>query len=208
MIQYLLETYALDDELAQYYIAVTTVKQAEKETGKAFGRRLHRLAIQSGNVIDKQDLTTIYVDGLPTFFQAGLRMHLTSGMTFETVQRLSHNLGVSRRQAVAQPLTFSVNRRQPSRVKSLLSRPGSVLAIESQESTSIGSPPLIRKPGVIRKWRPIWPLLRPHTAIIGARRALSPPGDKRNPVTHPHVCSPYPHVGGLARVVRSFSNPP
>jgi hypothetical protein len=207
MIQCLLETYALDDELAQGNIAVTTAKQAEKETEKAFGRRLHRLAIGSGNVLDKQDLTTIYVEGLPTFVQAGLRMHLNPGMTFENVQRLAHNLGVSLRQAVAQPLTSSVDRRQPSRVKYLLPRPGSVLEIESQESTSIGSPPLIRKPGVIRKWRPIW-LLRPHTAIFGARRALNPPGDKRNPVPHPHVCSPYPRGGGLARVVRSFSNPP
>jgi hypothetical protein len=67
MIQYLLETYVVDDELAQAYIAVTTAKQTEKETEKAFGRRLHRLAIRAGNVIDKQDLTTIYVEGLPKF---------------------------------------------------------------------------------------------------------------------------------------------
>jgi hypothetical protein len=66
MIQYLLETYALDYELADAYIAVTTAKQAEKETEKAFGRRLHRLAIRAGNIIDKQDLTTIYVERLPT----------------------------------------------------------------------------------------------------------------------------------------------
>jgi hypothetical protein len=140
MIQYLLETYALDDELAQAYIAVTTAKQAEKETEKSFGRRLHRLAIRAGNVIDKQDLTTIYVEGLPTFVQDGLRMHLTPGMTFETVQRLAHNFGLSLRQVVAQPLTSSVVGRKPSEVKYLLPRPGSVLAIESQESTSIGSP--------------------------------------------------------------------
>jgi hypothetical protein len=103
MIQYLLETYALDDEPDQAYMAFTTANQAEKETENAFGRRLHRLAIRAGNVINKQDLTTIYVEGLPTFVQAGLRMHLTPGMTFETVQRLAHNLGVSLRQAVAQP---------------------------------------------------------------------------------------------------------
>jgi hypothetical protein len=114
MIQYLLETYALDDEFPQAYIAVTTAKQVEKETEIAFGRRLHRLAIRAGNFIDRQDLTTIYVEGLPTFFKAGLRMHLTTGKTFETVQRLAHNLGVSLRQAVAQPLTFSVVSRQPS----------------------------------------------------------------------------------------------
>jgi hypothetical protein len=105
MIQYLLETYTLDYELAEAYIPVTTANQAEKETEKAFGRHLHRLAIRAGNFIDKQDLTTIYVEGLPTFVQAGLRMHLTPGMTFETVQRLAHKLGVSLRQTVAQPLT-------------------------------------------------------------------------------------------------------
>jgi hypothetical protein len=93
MIQYLLKTYALDDELAQAYIAVTIAKQAEKENEKAVGRRLHRLAIRAGNVIDKRDLTTIYVEELPTFVQTGLRMHLTPGMTFETGQWLAHNLG-------------------------------------------------------------------------------------------------------------------
>jgi hypothetical protein len=141
MVQYLLETYALDDELSQAYMAVTTAKQAEKETEKSFGRRLHRLAIRAGNVIDKRDLTTIYVEGLPTFVQAGLRMHLTPGMSFETVQRLAHNLGVSLRQAVAQPQAQSQGVKHPFGVKALLPRPGSVLAVESQESSSIGVPP-------------------------------------------------------------------
>jgi hypothetical protein len=141
MIQYLLETYALDDELAQAYMAVTTAKQAEKETERSFGRRLHRLAIRAGNVIDKRDLTTIYVEGLPTFVQAGLRMHLTPGMTFETVQRLAHNLGISLRQAVAQPVVSSLASRQPMGVKSLLPGPGSVHAVESPESSSVGVPP-------------------------------------------------------------------
>jgi hypothetical protein len=68
-------------------------------------------------------------------------MHLTPGMTFDTVQRLAHNLRVSLRKDLAQPLTSPVVSRQPSGVKSLLPRPGSVLAIESQESTSIGSSP-------------------------------------------------------------------
>jgi hypothetical protein len=151
MIQYLLETYTLNDELAQAYIAVTTAKQAEKETEKALGRRLHRIAIRAGNVIDKQDLTTIYVEGIPTFVQAGLCMHLTTGMKFETVRRLAHNLGVSLRQTVAQPLTSSVVSRQPSGVKYLLPRPGSVLTIESQESTSIGFPPPDQETGCYPK---------------------------------------------------------
>jgi hypothetical protein len=61
-------------------------------------------------------------------------------MTFETVQRLAYNLGVSLRQAVAQPLTSSVVSKQASGVKSILPHLMSVLTIESQESTSIGSP--------------------------------------------------------------------
>jgi hypothetical protein len=196
-----LETGALDDEFVQDYISVRTTKQAEKETEKAFGRRLYRLAIRAGNVIDKQDLTTIYVKGFPTFVQAGLRMRLTPGMTFETVQRLAHNLGVSLRQAVAQPLTPFVVSRKTSGVKVLLP----VRGLSSRSSPKNRRPlflrSLIRKPGVIRRWRPKWPLLRPDTDIIGARRALSPPGDKRNSVPHPQVWSPYPRVGGLARAV-------
>jgi hypothetical protein len=208
MIQYLLETCALDDELAQAYIAVTTAKQAEKETEKAFGRRLHRLAIRAGNVIDKQDLTTIYVEGLPTFVQAGLRMHLTPRMTFEAVQMLAHNLGVSLRQAVAQPLTSSLVSKQPSGVKSLRPRPGSVLAIESQESRSIGSSPPYQEIGC-------YPDIEANMAAAAAAHGhyWSSPGTQPSwrqtePVPYPQSWSPYPRVGGLAQMVRSFSNPP
>jgi hypothetical protein len=56
MVHYLLETYALDDELAKAYMAVTTAKQAEGEGERAFGRRLHRLPIKAGNVVAKRDL--------------------------------------------------------------------------------------------------------------------------------------------------------
>jgi hypothetical protein len=77
MVQYLLETYAVDDELSRAYMAVTTAKQAENEGEKSFSRRLHCLAIKAGNVVDKRDLNTIYQEGLLTFIQSGLRMHLT-----------------------------------------------------------------------------------------------------------------------------------
>jgi hypothetical protein len=89
LVQYLLETYTLDGDLAKAYMAVTTAKQAEDEGERAFGRRLHRLAIKA-------------VNELPPFVQSGLRMHLTIDMTFETVQRLDHNLGISLRQTIQQ----------------------------------------------------------------------------------------------------------
>jgi hypothetical protein len=82
MVHYLLETYAVDDELSRAYMAVTTAKQAKNEGEKSFGRRLHRLAIKAGNVVHKRDLTTIYVEGLLPFVQSGLRMHLNPGMSF------------------------------------------------------------------------------------------------------------------------------
>jgi hypothetical protein len=69
-------------------------------------------------------------------------MHLKPGMSFETVQRLAHNLGVSLRQAVAQPETPSVGAMTPFGVRVLLPHSGSVLADESQESSSVGVPPL------------------------------------------------------------------
>jgi hypothetical protein len=67
LVQYLLETYALDDELAKAYMAVTTAKQAEFEGERAFGLWFHRLAIKAGNVVAKRGLKTIYVDGVPPF---------------------------------------------------------------------------------------------------------------------------------------------
>jgi hypothetical protein len=62
MVQYLLETYALDDELAKAYITVSTERQLEGEDERAFGRRLQRVAIRAGNVVNKRDLKTIYVE--------------------------------------------------------------------------------------------------------------------------------------------------
>jgi hypothetical protein len=125
MVQYLLETYAVEDELARAYMALTTAKQAENEGERAFGRRLHRLAIEAGNVVESHDLTTIYVEGLLQFVQSGLRMHLTPGMNFETVQRHSHNLGVSLRQTIQQSMP-PVTPKFPPGVKGLLPRGGSV----------------------------------------------------------------------------------
>jgi hypothetical protein len=76
MVQYLLETYALDYELAEAYVTVSTAKQLEGEDERAFGRRLQRAAIRAGNVVNKRYLKTIYEEGLPPFVKAGLRMHI------------------------------------------------------------------------------------------------------------------------------------
>jgi hypothetical protein len=48
MVQYILETYAVDDELSRAYMAFSTAKQAENEGEKSFGWRIHRLAIKAG----------------------------------------------------------------------------------------------------------------------------------------------------------------
>ena len=136
MVQYLLETYAVDDELARAYMAVTTAKQAENEGERAFGRRLHRLAIKAGNVVDKRDLTTIYVEGLLQFVQSGLRMHLTPGMSFETVQRHAHNLGVSLRQTIQQSVS-PLTPKFPPGVKGLLPRGVSVQSVNSTETADL-----------------------------------------------------------------------
>jgi hypothetical protein len=47
MVQYLLEIYAVDDDLARAYMAVTTANQVDNEGERAFSRRLHRLAIKA-----------------------------------------------------------------------------------------------------------------------------------------------------------------
>jgi hypothetical protein len=90
MIQYLLETFTVDEEVARAYMAVTTAKQAENEGERAFGRRLHRLAIKAGNDIYKWDLTTIYVKGLLQFVQAVLRMHLFESISAKSRPEIIH----------------------------------------------------------------------------------------------------------------------
>jgi hypothetical protein len=130
MVQWLLETYALDDDLAKAYMAATTARMLEGEDERAFGRRLHRAAIRAGNVIDKSNLKTIYVEGLPPFVQAGLRMHLTPDMSFEKVQRLAFSLGTSLRQTILQSANSSGKAKVPLGVKTFLPRAGSVQAVE------------------------------------------------------------------------------
>jgi hypothetical protein len=111
MVQWLLDTYALDNDLAKANMAATTAKMLDGEDERAsmFGRRLHRAAIQAGNVIDKTNMKTIYVKVLPPFIQAGLRMHLTPDMSFEKVQRLAFSLGTSLRQTILQSNQTAAN---------------------------------------------------------------------------------------------------
>jgi hypothetical protein len=137
MVQYLLETYALDDELAKSYITVSTARQLEGEDERAFGRRLQRAAIRAGNFIDKRDLKTIYVEGLPPFVQAGLRMHLKPELNFEEVQRLAQNLGVSLRQTMLQPTSQVAKPKIPPGVKTLLPRLTSINTCETESGDSI-----------------------------------------------------------------------
>ena len=163
MVQYLLETYAVDDELSRAYMAVTTAKQAENEGEKAFGRRLHRLAIKAGNVVEKRDLTTIYVEGLLPFVQSGLRMHLNPGMSFETVQRHAHNLGVSLRQTIQQSAQ-TTGPKFPPGVKGLIPRgipTQSVNSAETEDTEEYPSKGISRQS---RYWKPHW--LAPKRVIV------------------------------------------
>jgi hypothetical protein len=53
MVQYLLETYTVDEELAKAYYAAASARQIDIEDEKTFARRLQRAAILAGNVIDQ-----------------------------------------------------------------------------------------------------------------------------------------------------------
>jgi hypothetical protein len=120
-----------DDELAKAYLTVCTAKQLEGEDERAFGRRLQRAEIRAGNVANKRDMKTIYVEGHPPFVQAGLRMHLKPEITFEEVQRLAQNLGISLRQTMLQPTQPVAKSKLPPGVKTLLIRPTSVNTVET-----------------------------------------------------------------------------
>jgi hypothetical protein len=51
-------------------MAATTANMLDGEDESAFGCRLHRAAIRAGNFIDKTNLKTVYVEGLPPFVQS------------------------------------------------------------------------------------------------------------------------------------------
>jgi hypothetical protein len=97
MVQYLLESYATDDELAKAYHMEVTARQRENEDERAFALRLRHIAASAGNVFDEATLKSIFVDGLAEYVQDSLRVHITSDMPFSKVQRVAHQLGKSLR---------------------------------------------------------------------------------------------------------------
>jgi hypothetical protein len=93
-----------------------------------------RAAILSGNAIDQMNLKTIYVEGLPPYVQAGLRLHVIPGMSFDQVQRMAHNLGTSLRQPVPQVPTVKVIK-TPTGVKPFLARGNCVYLVGEDEKS-------------------------------------------------------------------------
>jgi hypothetical protein len=77
MVQYLLETYASDDELAKAYHMAVTVRQRENDDERAFALRLRQIAASAGNVFDEATLKSIFVDSLAEYVQDSLRVHVT-----------------------------------------------------------------------------------------------------------------------------------
>jgi hypothetical protein len=81
MVQCLLETYVVYEELAKAYYAAASARQIEGEDEKTFGRRLKRATILAGNVIDQMNLKNICIEGLSSYVQAVLRLHVTPGIS-------------------------------------------------------------------------------------------------------------------------------
>ena len=226
MVQYLLETYALDDELAKAYLTVSTAKQLEGEDERAFGRRLQRAAIRAGNVVNKRDLKTIYVEGLPPFVQAGLRMHLKPDLTFEEVQRLAQNLGISLRQTMLQP-SLVAKPKLPLGVKPLLTRPISVNTVEMSSGSQVDhtdqdqeaslhevevalahahlAQTHARDPSLSMTNRPSWQSTSrspsPSAASIPTRGWISPGGSVMSEPVHRHRYAGPPRVGNAISVL-------
>jgi hypothetical protein len=67
MVQYLLETYTSEDELAKAYHMAVTARQRENEDERAFALRLRQIAASAGSVFDEATLKSIFVDGLAEY---------------------------------------------------------------------------------------------------------------------------------------------
>jgi hypothetical protein len=59
-------------------------------------------------------------------------MHITPDMTFETIQMLAHNLGISLRQTIQQSSPKVTPPQYPSGIKALFTHSGSVHAVDSE----------------------------------------------------------------------------
>jgi hypothetical protein len=133
MVQYLLATYARDDELSKAYHAVTSAKQATGEDEQSFARRLQSAAMVAGSVVDKANLKTIFVEGLQPHLQSDVRLHVKPAMTFEEVKHVAQTVGDSKRHALAM-LPFALAKvRTPSGVKPLVRNITAAHAVDEAE---------------------------------------------------------------------------
>jgi hypothetical protein len=133
MVQYLLATYARDDELSKAYHAVTSAKQATGEDEQSFARRLQSAAMIAGSVVDKANLKTIFVEGLQPHLQSDVRLHVKPAMTFEEVKHVAQTVGDSKRHALAM-LPFALAKvRTPSGVKPLVRNLSAAHAVDEED---------------------------------------------------------------------------
>ena len=135
MVQYLLDTYASDDELAKAYHLAVTARQRDNEDERAFALRLRQIAAAAGNVFDEATLKSIYVDGLAEYVQDSLRVHLTPEMPFSKVQKVAHQLGKSLRRTSERSQSVVASRKREEHLSARSGRT-SALAVEEDEDDS------------------------------------------------------------------------
>jgi hypothetical protein len=137
MVQYLLETYASDDELAKAYHMAVTARQREGEDERAFALRLRQIAASAGNVFDEATLKSIYVDGLAEYVQESLRVHLTPEMPFSKVQKVAHQLGKSLRRTSERSQVAVVTRKKDEHLGARSGRTPAFAVEEDEEDSSV-----------------------------------------------------------------------
>jgi hypothetical protein len=136
MVQYLLETYASDDELAKAYHMAVTARQRENEDDRAFALRIRQIAASAGNVFDEATLKSILVGGLAEYVQDSLRVHVTPEMPFSKVQRVAHQLFKSLRRISERSQSVGGSKKKEEHVSVRAGRT-SAFAVEEDGDESI-----------------------------------------------------------------------
>ena len=95
MVNWLLKTYADDDELRKAYQEIQNIRQSEEEDEKELATRLRKKVSLMGNVFSERALMAIYVDGLRSEVHHAVTSQRWQKMDFAALESMAYHLSKS-----------------------------------------------------------------------------------------------------------------
>ncbi len=95
MVNWLLKTYADDNELRKVYQKIQNIGKSEEEDEKELAARLRKKVSLMGNVSSERALIAVYVDGLRSEVHHTVTSQRWEKMDFAALESMAYHLGKS-----------------------------------------------------------------------------------------------------------------